>query len=236
MLVSPQHLATCKCKNSAADFPRLFLSWLMYWCGFSAPMCGLATYWIGILSEAVTKSVCSLFSSSYYSIMLDLNSMWLLSVFDGDSVFLLRSHVSLFNITPGLTYLQEWSSINFISPACIMPKGFDDSLQIDIKCLQKRFATIGDSMVCGKRNKRELSSDNTLSDCWSKQKKEWKEYKWIWIMTHTWSTLISQMKDFSTACQSLVSVKATMSMYVRVLVLGMTSVTTIPIHKHHCWW
>lgn len=43
----------------------------------------------------------------------------------------LRSHIP-----------TEWSSRNFISPACIIPKGFDDSLQIDIKCLQKRFATI----------------------------------------------------------------------------------------------
>lgn len=85
--------------------------------------------------------------------------------------------------------------VNFISPACIIPKGFDDSLQIDIKCLQERFATIEGFHGLWEKKQRELPSD-TLSDCWSKQRKEWKKYKWIWIMTHTWSTLISQMKRF----------------------------------------
>lgn len=80
-------------------------------------MCGLATYWNRDTVKSSGK-ICFVLCSVQGAVRVcsDLHPTWPLSVFGGDSVFLLRSHVSLFSVL-SLTYLQEWSSREFYQPS-----------------------------------------------------------------------------------------------------------------------
>lgn len=74
----------------------------------------------GMLAELVMWSV-RFFSSSCCECALP--AMGQLFVFDGESVFLVKPHVS-FSMYSDFTYLQEWSSREFYQPSLRNTEGF----------------------------------------------------------------------------------------------------------------
>lgn len=91
---------------------------------------------IGTLSEW-----CNLFDSDCYNVLISVFSVTAVCVWwwkwipvEPQDSFFQRTQISR-------TY-RNGHPVNFISPACVIPKGFDYSLQIHIKSLQEWFATI----------------------------------------------------------------------------------------------
>lgn len=132
--------------------------------------------------------------------------MWLLFVFGGEKCVSGGVSCFLFQCPQISHTYRNGHPVNFISPACVIPKRFDDPLQIHIKSLQERFATIEGFHGLREKKQRELSSD-TLYDFRSRRKKKVREHRWIWTAVHTCSTLISQIQRFQYCQFSLVSSK-----------------------------